>query len=195
LGILILLLLIAVVWVAASVWARASADQFLQSPEGKAVVQKSVETIVAARQSNATNAPAAPRGIWDAVKRAASHARDQTSWTILRDTIAKLGELPDDVRANAILGFIDKREKLQSRLPNMTAEGRLKMGAFLQQEARKRFDLDMAEGYALWMAGAWLESSQRDSVHASLTHGLLETIARECSSAIDAEDGTSRSGV
>ena len=47
----------------------------------------------------------------------------------------------------------------------------------MQQQARGAFDTDMAGGYAKWLAGAWLESQERNSLKAQQAFGLLEGFA------------------
>ncbi|HEX7114317.1 MAG TPA: hypothetical protein VF193_04245 [Steroidobacter sp.] len=116
---------------------------------------------------------------------AASESRGQLLWTLLQDTISRMGGLPDRVRAAAIAGYLDKRTKLIDKLENMSEDGRIKMGKFLQSEARKQFDTNMAEGYALWLAGAWLESMQRPGAQAAMTHQYLESMAREFEPLLD----------
>jgi hypothetical protein len=60
----------------------------------------------------------------------------------------------------------------------MTRDGRLAMAQTLQKTARQTLDLNVAEGYALWLAGAWLESMDRPGIDAAKTHDYLDTAAR-----------------
>lgn len=118
-------------------------------------------------------------GFFSDLKKASAETRGRLLWTLLQDTISKMGNLPDRVQFAALAGYLDKRAKLSNKLENMSDEGRIKMGKFLQSEARKHFDTNMAEGCALWLTGAWLESMQRPGAQAAMVHQYLETMAQE----------------
>lgn len=122
-------------------------------------------------------------GFFDALKNAANEANEAAHGERLKSglasTISCVGALDDKVRAVALIKFIEKRKKLQERLPNWSRDGRIKVGRKLQDEARKCFDLDQAESYALWLAGAWIESGERESAAANYVHHALEELVNQ----------------
>lgn len=75
-----------------------------------------------------------------------------------------------------MVSFVDKCELLERERVNWSQAGRLKMGRDLQTKARKEFDFNQAESYALWLAGAWLESSERLSPDATFVHETLQEL-------------------
>ena len=95
-------------------------------------------------------------------------------WGQLGDTAKKLRHLPEPVATAAYLGFLHKRALLRARLANMSPDGRIATGITLQKRARDTFDLDLAEGYALWLTGAWLETMDRPGPDATRTHQALD---------------------
>jgi hypothetical protein len=97
--------------------------------------------------------------------------------------------MDDDLRVEALTGFIDKREKLLSHIRNMTSKGRIDMGRMLQDEARKKYDIHTSESFALWMAGAWLESMERKSDAAQEIHYSLNELAEQLNEVQDDDSG------
>lgn len=108
-------------------------------------------------------------------------AAEQAHGKRLRDglvsTREKLLTLDRELAKRAILGFIEKREQLQREMGNWSKDGCIKVGRTLQDEARKTYDFNLSGSYALWMAGAWLESSQRASDDAEFVHMTLDHFA------------------
>jgi len=94
-----------------------------------------------------------------------------------QDTMRLLSTIDENVRVRALIGFVEKRNKLLSNIRNMTSKGCIDMGRFLQDEARKKYDIDLAESCALWMAGAWIESMERKSASAGEVHASLNDLA------------------
>jgi hypothetical protein len=90
-----------------------------------------------------------------------------------------MARMHDTVRPEALIGYLEKRQQLVSQMRNWSREGVLKTAAGLRSEARKKFDFSLAESYAAWMAGAWLETSVRSSDQARDVHRRLELLARE----------------
>lgn len=116
-------------------------------------------------------------GIIDLFREANDDAHGVRLQKHLNDTLVRMAHLDDRVRAIALMRFIEKREKLVAYIPNMSEQGVLEMGRTLQKEARKQFDLNVAEGYALWLAGAWLESMIRKSADSREVHDRLEQLS------------------
>lgn len=98
-------------------------------------------------------------------------------WQQLQSHMLKLENMSDSVRNTAFMGYLHKREQLLASLENASRDGRIKLGVALQRKGHKLFDLNMSEGVALWLAGAWLESMERPGTPAIQTHEKLEELA------------------
>lgn len=120
-------------------------------------------------------------GLLDIFKEANEDAHGARLERGLQDTMSLLATLDDDIRVNALMRYMDKRNKLLSNIRNMTSKGCIDMGIFLQDEARKKYDTDLAESCALWMAGAWFESMERDSQSALAVYSSLNDLAEKLS--------------
>ena len=118
-------------------------------------------------------------GLFDIFKEANEGAHGTRLESGFQETMQFLASMDDDLRVQALLRFLEKREKLLSHLRNMTDKGRIDMGRMLQDEARKKYDINTTEAYALWMAGAWLESMERKSSAARDVHSALEDLANK----------------
>jgi hypothetical protein len=117
-------------------------------------------------------------GMFDDFKKSLSESPGRILWSQLADTQQKMARLTEPVRTAALMGFMGKREKLVGMLDNMTSHGRLDLAKQLQAKAKQTVDLDVAEGYALWLTGAWLESMDRPGIDAARTHEFLDQTAR-----------------
>lgn len=95
----------------------------------------------------------------------------------MQDTLHLLSTFEDMARAKTLMKFLDKKQKLSSSPQNFTAKNRIAMGRLMQDEARKLYDIDRPESFALWMAGAWIESMERRSSAACLVHEYLSELA------------------
>jgi len=116
-------------------------------------------------------------GLFDIFKEANEDAHGARLERGMQDTMQLLSTIDEDIRIKALVGFIEKREKLLSNIRDMTSKGCIDMGRFLQDEARKKYDIDLAESYALWMSGAWMESMERKSQSAQEVHASLNDLA------------------
>lgn len=134
-------------------------------------------------------------GTWSSLVGIIQEANEDTHGVRLRkeltSTFANMTDLDGNVRAYALVKFMEKREKLRSNMVNWSRDGRLKMGRTLQTEARKQFEFNQAESYALWLAGAWIESGERRTKDAYYVHSFLESFARQA----EATDQEELSGV
>lgn len=110
-------------------------------------------------------------------------AEEESAGRKLREGLLSTGDnlqsLDDGIRSRALQGFLQKTYALERDLPNWSREGRIKIGRSLQQEAKKKFDFNQAESYALWLAGAWLESRERETLDASFVHQALRELINE----------------
>lgn len=118
-------------------------------------------------------------GMFGDLMQSLSESPGRILWTQLADTQQKMARLAPTVRTAALLGFVKKREALISQLDNMTQDGRIKLGKDLQSEARRTLDMNVSEGYALWLTGAWLESMNRPGIEAAKTVQFLEEVAQQ----------------
>ena len=111
-------------------------------------------------------------------KQSLAESAGRILWSQLQDTQQKMSRLTESVSTNALLGFMQKRDKLIPALDNMTRDGRIEMGKLLQSKARETLNLNVSEGYALWLAGAWLESMDRPGIDAAKVHEFLDHTVR-----------------
>lgn len=116
-------------------------------------------------------------GLFDIFKEANEDAHGARLERGMQDTIRLLESFDEDIRLRALHRFVDKRTKLLSNIRNMTSKGCIDMGKYLQNEARKKYDIDLTESCALWMAGAWLESMERKSIAACDVHKALNNLS------------------
>lgn len=123
-------------------------------------------------------------GLFSILKETMNHSRGEILLSHWQDTKQKLYAMDSTIRGRALMGFLDKRNRLHSQIPNMTIEGCISMAKFLQKEARKIGDLNVAEGYALWMAGAWIEGMASPSDGARRVYQELEDLANHLESEI-----------
>jgi hypothetical protein len=81
------------------------------------------------------------------------------------------------VANGALLLFAENRRKQLELIDNISSKGRIELGKKLQREARTTFNLNMTDGFALWLTGAWLESMERPGLDAIRTYDTLEQMA------------------
>lgn len=122
-------------------------------------------------------------GLWSTLVESAQEANEAAHGDRLEkglaSTLALMTQLDGNIRAHSVERFIDKRNRLKANMVNWSRDGRVDMGRALQNEARKQFDLNQAESYALWLAGAWIESGERRSARAQYVHDFIESFARQ----------------
>ena len=80
------------------------------------------------------------------------------------------------VACAAIEGFNDIRSQLMASKPNWSRDGRLRKAKELQDHAKTIFDFNLADSYAEWLSGAWLECGERNSVKAKEALRLLSEV-------------------
>ena len=116
-------------------------------------------------------------GLFNDFKKSLSESAGRILWGQLQDTQQKMARLTEPVRTAALLGFLDKRDKIIPNIDNMTRDGQIELGKTLQSKARQTLDMNVAEGYALWLTGAWLESMNRPGIEAARTFKFLDETA------------------
>jgi hypothetical protein len=121
-------------------------------------------------------------GLFGDFKQSLSESAGRILWDQLQDTQRKLANLPDQVRADALMKFVSGRAALLPQLDNMSTDGKIKIGIELQKRARATFDLNMAAGYGYWLTGAWIESMVRPGLQAAQTFDYLDGLAEELQS-------------
>jgi hypothetical protein len=111
---------------------------------------------------------------------AASEANEAAHGRRLREgllsTGAQLKGMEEHLLNRTMQAFISKCDALTSELDNWSKQGRVKIGRELQARARREFDFNQVESYALWLAGAWLESGSRTSADALFVRRALEEL-------------------
>jgi PHP family Zn ribbon phosphoesterase len=151
-------------------------DQLIVQPEMPSVVSHPVVNDVKPLM------PSSRGGIFGRAMAAILETNEQAHGNRLRDSLASTGQqlkkLDEAIVISAIKGFLEKRAELATQRPNWSREGCIKVGRKLQDQAREKFDFDQSESYALWMAGAWIESGARTSTDAEDVHRTLDELAR-----------------
>lgn len=117
------------------------------------------------------------RAIADAVKDANEEAHGIRLLREVQSAFAVMESLDGRVQYVAMKGYLQIRERLLAQMHNWSRDGRIKLGTNMQSQARDVFDSDMAGGYAKWLAGAWIESQERNSLKAQQAFCLLEGAA------------------
>lgn len=133
---------------------------------------KQVEEVIANREG-------INMGLIGDFKQSLRESAGRILWGQLQDTMVKLDSLEEAIRNRALSGFHDKCVRFAPYLDNMSVDGRIETAIRFQKEARKTFDLNMAEGYALWLTGAWLESMNRPGPDADKTFGNLSRLLKD----------------
>jgi hypothetical protein len=112
--------------------------------------------------------------IIDAAKSANEEAHGSRLHAEFQDSMQRLRQLDTSQAADVFLKFVNKRQRIREHVANWSRDGRLKMADTLRAESRRVFDLNIVEGYALWMTSAWLESGERSSAKAAFVHAELD---------------------
>ncbi|MEN9373413.1 MAG: hypothetical protein RIR79_965 [Pseudomonadota bacterium] len=97
----------------------------------------------------------------------------------LQSTFQMFNNLPLQMRTAIGAGYLQIRTKIDHEMINWTPEGRIRIGRKMQEQARASFDVDMVGSYAKWMAGAWLESGERNSVKAKIAFEMLDMFEQD----------------
>ena len=102
--------------------------------------------------------------ISDAAKNANEDAHGDRLLKGVQSTFSTMENVANEVQRTTMLGFIQIQDRLIEQMPNWSRDGRIELGRNMQNQARAVFNTDMAGGYAKWLAGAWLESKERNSI-------------------------------
>ncbi len=115
--------------------------------------------------------------ILDAAKEASDDAHGVRLLQEVQSSLACMKNLDSKVQSTAMIEYLQILGRVVNQMPNWSREERIKLGRRMQQQARHIFDTNVGEGYATWLAGAWLESQDRNSRKAQQAFGLLEGFA------------------
>lgn len=96
----------------------------------------------------------------------------QLNWTF-----AELEQLDDAGQKSIMSDFLALLEKFSAEMGAWSLEERIRLGQSFQQEAIEAFPNNRLIAYALWLAGAWLESGARRSRSAIQAHELISGFA------------------
>lgn len=116
-------------------------------------------------------------GILSDLKRSLSESPGRILWEQLQDAQLKMRGLSEAVRTSALIGFSDNCSRIAPTIDNMTRDGRIKLGRSLQDKGKDVLDMNVSEGYSLWLTGAWLESMNRQGLEAARTFEFLNRVA------------------
>jgi hypothetical protein len=121
-------------------------------------------------------------GIFSAILDAASHANEEAHGSRLAsqfsDTVSRMSVMNKDMSDEIIRRFVEKRGVIKREMLNWTDDGKITISKKLRKSARETADLNMVEGYALWMTSAWLESGIRTSPKAFNVFVSLDELAK-----------------
>ena len=120
-------------------------------------------------------------GFFSALKDAAVEANEDAHGNRLltetQSTFACVERLDDRLKNGVAYGYLEIRARLLQEMLNWSKEGRIKIGRQMQSQAREKFDLDLIGSYSKWLAGAWIESKERNSFKAQQAFELLDGLA------------------
>jgi len=120
-------------------------------------------------------------GFFDSLASAVSDASEVAHGTrILRefdDSIRRIAPL--EGRDEIIRQFVNQRAIIRREMHNWSRDGTLSQATVLRKKARQTFDLNVVDGYSLWLTSAWLEASVRRSPDAQHVWQQLDQLAAQ----------------
>lgn len=106
-------------------------------------------------------------GLWNSFVGAVTSANESAHADRLEkefdDSTNKLFALDTTMIYEVIRLFLNKKQDILTESKNWSQDGKISVANVLRTKARQTFDLNMVEGYALWMTSAWLENGARSS--------------------------------
>jgi hypothetical protein len=93
--------------------------------------------------------------------------------------MGELNSVSERVRFAALMGFAAKRYPFKGKIETFSKSDCIEMGADLQRIGQSKLKLNQAEGYALWLTGAWLESLSRNGPEILMAREMLDALAAE----------------
>lgn len=120
-------------------------------------------------------------GFFDSLVTAVNDASETAHGTrLLRefdDSIRRIAPL--DGRDEIIRRFVYQRTIIRREMHNWSRDGTLSQATDLRRKARQTFDLNVVDGYSLWLTSAWLEASVRRSADAQHVWQQLDQLAAQ----------------
>jgi len=118
-------------------------------------------------------------GLFDSFKQASAESPGRVMLIQLETARERMAAMTDAIQEQILADFFQKREKILTRLSNMTTEGILKTGKDLQIAGNKLIRTIPVEGYPLLLVGMWLESGYRPGRPAAEVHHFLDNVAMQ----------------
>lgn len=120
-------------------------------------------------------------GFFDSLVTAVSDASETAHGARLRnefdDSIRRIAPL--DGRDEVIRRFVYQRTIIRREMHNWSRDGTLSQATILRKKARQSFDLNVVDGFSLWLTSAWLEASVRRSADAHHVWQQLDQLATQ----------------
>jgi hypothetical protein len=121
-------------------------------------------------------------GLWISLKAAAWEANEKTHSERLSNdlfpTMQQVDALPDHLKEQALIRFLELREAVISKAANWSRDGILKAAKEFFSEARRLQDFDRCNSLGFALAGIWLESSARNNDKSNSVFYILEDVAK-----------------
>jgi len=118
-------------------------------------------------------------GFFSELKQIAKESHGRVLSKQIYQRMGELDSVSERVRFAALMGFAAKRYPFKERIDNFSKSGCIEMGADLQRIGQRTLKLNQAEGYALWLTGAWLESLSRNGPEILMAREVLDGLATE----------------
>lgn len=100
-------------------------------------------------------------------------------------TVAEFQQLDERGQFIVMSGYLEIRQRLFDRCSTLSNKSRIELGEILQKQAREAFRTDATGAYAKWLAGAWIESRERNTLKGQQALALLEGFADFSRQALD----------
>lgn len=115
--------------------------------------------------------------IADAAAEANQDAHGHRLLTGVQSSFSLIPKLDDRIKEVLMTSYVQILRRLVNQSHQWSSDEKIKLGRLMQTQAQEKFDIDIAGSYAKWMAGAWLESGERNGAKAEQAHSLLTGLA------------------
>ena len=106
-------------------------------------------------------------GIFGALKSIAASANEDAHANRIAkehdDTVNRIFSLEKNMTNEILRRFSLKREDLRVEAVNWSRDGQISIAKQIREKARQTFDLNVTDGYVLFLLSAWLESGARSA--------------------------------
>lgn len=117
--------------------------------------------------------------LWGETKRVWNETRGGILRDQLSETMTLLSKSDERILEDFHRWLYSTYTALRDDLYKMSVDGQVSFAKKLQDEARKTIDFDLGKSYAMWIAGAWLESKHLPGDHAKNVHEYLDKFLSE----------------